>query len=308
MRLHPKVLLGAGGALLLAACATMPPANADLEQARADVRSLAQDPYAPTAAGQQLQEAENALSEANAAFENRRPADEVSHLAYLADRHALIGRAQTDEARARAQIAQAGAERDRLLLAARAHEAHLAEAQAQLAQQQAQQAREQAQSAEGELQRQQQQMRAEQEQLADLQARATARGLELTLGDVLFATNSATLAPGATLRLSRLATFMRANAHTRLLIEGYTDDRGSQAYNEQLSAARAESVADALQAQGIAPERLQVIGRGPGFPVATNDTAAGRQQNRRVDIVFSDMAGRFAQGAEAGPTQGPTLR
>ncbi len=331
VKTHAVLLIGVSAAALFAGCATAPTRNDQLEQARADVRSLAQDPYAQQAAGQQLMDAENALSEANAAFDNHRPQAEVTHLAYLADRHALIGRAKTDEARAREQIAQAGAERDRILLEARSREAALAREQsaqsqqriaalqeqlhgaqtaAQREQTQAELARLQAHTAQQQLQQQQQesaQLRKEQEQLRDLQARETSRGLEVTLGDVLFATNSANLAPGANLRLDRLAAFLRSNPRTRVIIEGYTDSTGSADYNERLSRARAETVADALQAQGISPDRLHVVGRGEAFPVASNDTSAGRQQNRRVDLVFSDPSGRFAEGAEQGPS-GTSLR
>ena len=303
MRIHAVLLIGAGAAAMLAGCASAPQHNDQLEQARADVRSLAQDPYAQQAAPEQLRDSQNALSEANAAFDNRRPPEEVTHLAFVADRHALIGRAQVDEARAREQVAQAGAERDRILLEARTREAERAREQAYDAQQQAQSAEQQAQSA----QLQMEQMRREQQQLRDLQARETARGMEVTLGDVLFATNSANLAPGANLRLDRLASFLRSNPRTRVIVEGYTDSTGAAAYNEQLSRSRAQSVADALQAQGVSPDRLQVVGRGEAFPVASNDTQAGRQQNRRVDLVFSDMSGRFAAGATQGPT-GTSLR
>jgi OmpA family len=96
--------------------------------------------------------------------------------------------------------------------------------------------------------------------------------------------------------LDRLADYLQAHPQTHILIEGHTDSRGSEDYNEALSARRAQAVAAALISRGVSPEAVQTRGLGKSYPVATNDTAAGRQQNRRVEIVFSDAAGRFAEG------------
>jgi outer membrane protein OmpA-like peptidoglycan-associated protein len=136
-----------------------------------------------------------------------------------------------------------------------------------------------------------------QQQLADLQARQTDRGVVVTLGDVLFETGQATLKPGANLALNRLATFLSGNPQTRILIEGHTDSVGSEEYNEVLSERRARAVATELMSRGISADQLQTLGRGKGYPVASNDTPEGRQQNRRVEIVFSDSSGHFAQTA-----------
>jgi OmpA-OmpF porin, OOP family len=96
--------------------------------------------------------------------------------------------------------------------------------------------------------------------------------------------------------LNRLATFLSANPQTRILIEGHTDSRGSDEYNEVLSERRAKAVATELMSRGISPDQVQTLGRGKSYPVASNDTPEGRQRNRRVEIVFSDTSGRFAQG------------
>jgi outer membrane protein OmpA-like peptidoglycan-associated protein len=117
------------------------------------------------------------------------------------------------------------------------------------------------------------------------------------LGDVLFDTNAATLKVGSAERLDRLAAFLNENSGTRIMIEGHTDSRGSDAYNEELSRRRAQAVADALLTRGIPSGRFEILGRGEAAPVASNDTAAGRQQNRRVEVVFSDQSGKFAQGS-----------
>ena len=122
----------------------------------------------------------------------------------------------------------------------------------------------------------------------------------MTLSDVLFDTGAATLKPGADLALNRLAEFMRDNEKMRVIVEGHTDSQGADSYNEELSRERARAVADALAGRGIAPDRIEALGRGETYPVATNDSSAGRQQNRRVEIVFSDESGRFAQGVTEG--------
>jgi len=215
----------------------------------------------------------------------------VDHLAYLARRHADAGQARVDEARARQDVAKAQDERNRILLASRSREAQNAQANAQVAQANAQAAQSEAHAA-------QQQLQSTQQQLKDLQAKQTERGMVLTLGDVLFDTNKATLKPGADQRIDRLATFLQRNPNERLIIEGYTDSTGSEEYNEELSQRRAQAVANVLAGQGVPASRYQVVGKGQAFPVASNATPAGRQQNRRVEVVFSDQSGRFAEAPE----------
>jgi outer membrane protein OmpA-like peptidoglycan-associated protein len=122
----------------------------------------------------------------------------------------------------------------------------------------------------------------------------------LTLSDVLFDTGQATLKPGAALALDRLGKFLQENPETKVIIEGHTDSQGSDEFNMDLSNRRAQTVAQAMTTRGIAADRFQPMGRGEAFPVASNDTAAGRQQNRRVEIIFSDPKGTFAQGASSG--------
>ncbi len=127
-----------------------------------------------------------------------------------------------------------------------------------------------------------------QDQLRALQAERTERGLVMSLGDVLFATGSARLTAGAETRLGPLADFLQQNPDRTLRIEGFTDSSGSSATNLRLSEERAMAVRDALTARGVNPSRITVQGMGSARPVASNATASGRQQNRRVDIVISD--------------------
>lgn len=270
-------------AVLLAACATAPQRNEQVEQARAQVDTLSQDSLAQQAAGRDLEAARASLQQAQTALQQKQPPAIVDHLAYLARRHAEAGEARVAEAHARQEVARAQEDRNRILMETRSREAHNAQAQAE-------NARSEAQAAQAQLANAQQ-------QLADLQAKQTDRGMVVTLGDVLFDTGQASLKPGADLTLNRLATYLNANPQTKIIIEGHTDSRGSDEYNEALSRRRAEAVAASLTSRGVSPSQFQTLGRGKGYPVASNDTAAGRQQNRRVEIVFSDSSGRFAQGA-----------
>jgi outer membrane protein OmpA-like peptidoglycan-associated protein len=264
----------------LAACATTPRQSAQLDEARAQVQALAQEPFAQQAAADDLRAAQNRLQEADNALQNGKPLATVDHLAYLAERHAEAGAARVQAATARQEVARAQEQRNQILLDSRERQA-------------AAQAREAKEAKE--------QLAQTQQQLADLEAKQTERGPVVTLSDVLFDTAAASLKPGADLSLDRLAAYLKAHPQTKVSIEGHTDSRGSDEYNDDLSMRRAQAVAKALIARGVAPDSLTPVGRGKNYPVATNDTAAGRQQNRRVEIVFSDASGRFAQGGGTSP-------
>jgi outer membrane protein OmpA-like peptidoglycan-associated protein len=318
-----------GTALALSACATISPQEkAAYDQAQAEVQQLEADPLANQAAGKPLMEARANLANATAAYQHHDP-DNVMYWSYLARRQAQIGEADTAELRARNEVAQANGERERVLLDNQRHRAEVAQEEArqaqaqnqatqqQLAQLQAQQqaaqqqqqlaqaqqqvdqarsdadqARAQAQQAE-QARAQEQQTR---EQLEALQARETTRGMVLTLsGSLLFATGRDIIEPGALTQLQRVADFMQQHPKEKLRIEGFTDSRGSDQLNDALSQRRADAVGKALQADGVDPSRLEQIGRGSSLPIASNDSAAGRLQNRRVEIVFSNPEGEFSK-------------
>jgi outer membrane protein OmpA-like peptidoglycan-associated protein len=287
------ILIGASVSLF-AACATAPQPSEQVEQARAEIANLAAQPLAQQAAASDLDAARRDLSRAEVAQQQHDAPAVVDHLGYLALRHAQAGEARVGEALARQEVARANEERNRILLANRTREAQNAQAQAQNAQLQAQSAQAQADIAKSQARDAQAQLAATQQQLADLQAKKTDRGLVVTLGDVLFDTGQASLKPGADLILGRLANFLMNNPQTKIIIEGHTDSRGSDEYNEQLSERRAHSVANALVSRGVSNDSFTTVGRGKDFPVASNDTPEGRQQNRRVEIIFSDSAGKFA--------------
>jgi outer membrane protein OmpA-like peptidoglycan-associated protein len=273
---------------LAGACATTPTQSDELTQARAEVQTLSADPLAQQAAGKDLDEARTKLQQAEFAAQQRKAPDVVDHLSYLALRHAQSGEARVNEARARQEVARAEEERNRVQLLAREHEVQHAQNEALAARNSAAAAQSDAANAQSEL-------ASTRQQLQDLQAKQTERGMVMTLSDVLFDTGQATLKPGADRALDRLAQFLKDSNGTRVVIEGHTDSVGTDDYNLGLSERRAQSVAAALSARGVSADRIDTKGLGKAYPVASNDTQAGRQQNRRVEIVFSDQSGRFAQ-------------
>ncbi len=122
-------------------------------------------------------------------------------------------------------------------------------------------------------------------ELKELHAKETNRGLVLTLGDVLFESGKTSLMPGAKRTIDKLAEFLASYPNRNVLIEGHTDNIGSEEYNIDLSLKRADAVASALIDRGIQKSRILTQGLGETYPVATNKTAEGRQKNRRVEII-----------------------
>jgi OOP family OmpA-OmpF porin len=244
-------------------CSSMRP-NPALEQARQSFAQAQSDPQLVSQAPVALRQAEQALQQAEQAWKDDADAEEVEHLADVATRRLDIARAQAEQKIAEDEVQRLGQERDRVLLESRT--------------QQAQQAQRQAQAATARATQLEQELRA-------LQARETERGLELTLGDVLFEVNQASLKPGAMRNLYQLADFLNKNPTRQVTIEGHTDSTGLEAANLELSLRRAEAVRDFLISSGVSPDRITARGQGEMYPIASNDTAAGRQQNRRVEIL-----------------------
>jgi len=120
-----------------------------------------------------------------------------------------------------------------------------------------------------------------------LQTRDTARGLIVNMSDVLFDTAKSSLRPLAREKLAKVAGIVSGHPGLRLDVEGHTDSVGGDDYNQQLSEQRGESVRAYLTGQGMAASSVTSRGFGKTQPVASNDTAEGRQQNRRVELVIS---------------------
>jgi outer membrane protein OmpA-like peptidoglycan-associated protein len=247
-------------------------------------------------------EASNALRRTEQEWKENGNEEEVNHLAYLTDQRIEIARETAQQKVAEAEAQQLKQERDKFLLESRTQEAErakqLAESRArevQLAQQQAEaRARE---TREAQRKAQAATNRAEdlEKRFADLKAKQTDRGFELTLNDVLFEFDKANLKPGAMRSLTNVAEFLREDPGQKVTIEGYTDSVGSDAYNRELSQQRADAVRDFLIQNGISANRITARGLGEEYPVASNDTQAGRQQNRRVQIIIVNNDGRSAR-------------
>jgi outer membrane protein OmpA-like peptidoglycan-associated protein len=123
-----------------------------------------------------------------------------------------------------------------------------------------------------------------------LQTRDSARGLIISMSDVLFDTGKYSLKPGAREKLAKVAGILLAYPGLNIEIGGYTDNVGGDAMNQTLSENRAASVRDYLVQQGVSRESVSAKGFGNNMPVATNNNATGRQQNRRVELLVSGEA------------------
>jgi outer membrane protein OmpA-like peptidoglycan-associated protein len=291
--------LAFASALLLAACSTVPTTTPTLDEARADFVAANNNPQVATYAALEFKQASDALDAANRAAAQRESLDKIDRMAYVAKQRIATAQEVAKAKAAQAEVANAGRERDKVQAEARAAESDRARraAESQAAQAQAQAADAQAQAQDAQMQAQAAQQQAAQlaersarleALLIDLHAQKTARGMVVTIGDVLFATDRADLTPNGMATVRRLAEVMMQNPDRTVSVEGFTDSTGSAGHNQQLSERRAASVAQALTSMGVQPERVATRGYGAAYPVASNDSAANRQLNRRVEIVLSN--------------------
>jgi len=239
---------------------------------------------------------QKAIADANAADAARREAE--------AARRAADERAAAEAARAREATARLQSEADRLAAerskAAADEQARQAE-QARLAQQQAERQAQESDRLRAQAELEQKQLR---EQLLQqfnmiLETRDTARGLIVNMSDVLFDFNKYTLRPAAREKLAKISGIILAHPGLRLEVDGYTDSIGTDVYNQKLSEERAGAVQGYLVGEGINSGNVSARGFGKDNPVASNTTASGRQQNRRVELVVS---GEII-GTQIGPTR-----
>lgn len=128
-------------------------------------------------------------------------------------------------------------------------------------------------------------------ELIFFESNETRRGLVLRFKNIRFSSEGATLMSNAELPIGELADFLQLYPSRHILIEGHTDNTGSASFNQQLSQQRANVVRKALISRGVDPARIRAVGIGEEYPIASNDTEAGRLRNRRVDVVISDANG-----------------
>jgi len=273
-------------AILMLSCASTPKQPDSIAEARAAIAEVERMPMAGEVAAKEIEEAHTALREAERRAEKRKSANDISTAAYLAKRHADIAAEQISIAQSKKQVADAERERQRVLAAARAEEAERNARAAESANRVADAATRDAEAANREAEEAKRRIDLLQQELADLNAKKTDRGLVLTLGDVLFDTGLASLKPGALPAIDRLAKFMKESPDHKVMIEGHTDSVGTDEYNQDLSQRRADAVRAALTSRGVDGTRVSAVGKGEGYPIAGNNSAGGRQQNRRVEIVI----------------------
>ncbi len=317
----PALLLS----LLLAACATTPGRDLDREDLLHQLRRLEEDPrlqnhLQPEALerARQAIESMSSATRSNIKAQRRYLADKLIEIArFQAQRHwaeqrqreleRTLAQLQIDIKAAEAELARREAEQALLLSRASLEEAERARKdalrarqerdraarEAELARQQAEAARRVAEASEREAQlaRQEAELTAQamkdlQAQLATFQARETARGLVVTLGDISFASGQARLKTETAGEIGKLVQFLQQYPRHRIRVEGHTDNRGSAEFNRKLSLQRAESVARALAEAGVNRQRIETVGYGEERPIASNQTAEGRSANRRVEVVL----------------------
>jgi outer membrane protein OmpA-like peptidoglycan-associated protein len=238
------------------------------------IRKMREEQLANERAASQQREAQ--------AQEQARASEEQARLDAERRAKAEADRRAAEEARDQADRAATLAAQDRTAAeAARA----AAVQQQQAAQADAERARLSAQKAEAEKSEMRERLR--QQLSAVLETQETARGLIVNISDVLFDFNKYTLKPGARETLAKVSGILLAYPGLKIQLEGHTDSIGSDEYNQKLSEDRANAVREYLVGQGVPGTTVTAAGFGKGNPVASNDNAAGRQKNRRVEMVVS---------------------
>jgi outer membrane protein OmpA-like peptidoglycan-associated protein len=252
-----KLLITTLAALLMVACSSGPRNPEAISQLRNDLTQLQSDPQLASKAPVAIADAEKAVV---AAETPQQDPEQEAQLIYMADHKVKIARAQAQARNLEDQRSALKKESATARLDSRTQEADTAHQLAKDLQQ----------------------------EIDDLNAKQTDRGLVVTLGDVLFDYDSSTLKAGNQSKLSKLSAFLVKHQDRSVAIEGHTDSVGSDGYNMALSQRRADSVESFLTGQGISPSRLTSQGKGEGFPIVGNQTAAGRQQNRRVEVIINN--------------------
>ena len=268
-------------AAALAACSTVPDRNAALDEAHSRFSVAQRDPQVGALAPEELKRATESLRTADEAQAAGRDRATVDHLAYLSSQRLTIAQDTAASKAAQALTSGAAAERDRMRLAARTNEVAAAQQDASASQRQL--ARSDARVADLET------------QLNALNAKKTERGMVVTLGDVLFDSGKSQLLVASSQNMAQLAEFFKRNPERKASIEGHTDNVGSAESNRTLSDHRAGAVKAALVRMDVPANRLSTQGFGEDSPVGSNDTPAGRQMNRRVEIVISPDAAEVSK-------------
>ena len=281
--------------ILLSGCASnrkYPP----LERARAAYIAAEANPEVKVNAPVAFYEAGKALEKA----EQAKDLEEKRHLSYLAEKNVEIAVAMAGQKKAEQEIEVLRWEEERAILEFRRmetsdRETRTAREEAMKFKTEADRLKFEAEAKAREAEEALARAAQLESELALLKAVKTDRGMVLTLGDVLFASGKAELAPGAKQTIDNLAAFLDKYPDRKVQIEGHTDSTGSTELNLDLSERRAQSVKIALLERGISFDRINAVGFGEDKPIAGNDTPDGRQQNRRVEIIILNPGEPAAQ-------------
>jgi outer membrane protein OmpA-like peptidoglycan-associated protein len=247
-------------AAILTSCNSIPQ-NPALALAHSRYNIAQANPAITNLAALELNDANLYLQKANAAYSIDDEDEEVNHLAYLAKQQVAIAEETAKRKTAELEVTNAGAKRGEVQLEARTAEVDAAKEHIK--------------------------------KLEALNAKKTDRGMVITLGDVLFSTGMSELASGGMRNVQKLGDYLSQYPQEKVLIEGYTDNVGTDSYNQGLSNRRADAVRSVLLNMTINDDRISTRGYGEAFPVANNSSAASRQLNRRVEIVLSDNNGNI---------------
>jgi outer membrane protein OmpA-like peptidoglycan-associated protein len=250
------ILLGS----FLAGCSSVPPQNTMLDKANSEYDYAIHNSEIKQASPNQLHKASEEIKTASKLMQDGAPTAEVDHYAYMATERIAIAKKVASTNLIEAKIKASGSKREKMLLDSK-----------------------------------QEKISNLRIQLLELKDQKSSQGVILTLGNVLFSVDRAELKSGAIKNLDKLARFMRDDPRRNVIIEGYAYNTGSGEYNDTLSRRRAESVREVLLNDGVNPERVRIRGLGSRYPVATDKTSAGRQANRRVEIIVSDKNGSFSE-------------
>jgi outer membrane protein OmpA-like peptidoglycan-associated protein len=287
--------------VILLACSSSPVQPEGVSNVRSKLTQLQSDQQLARQAPVAIKEAEVAV---RAAEESQGDKENGAHLMYIAERKVDIAQALAESRLLVDQRTVLSQQRETARLDSRTQEVDIAQSKAEAARMETLAAQKEVDSARGvaeserlnTLAAQQKAADAQQKtadlqrQIAELNAKPTERGLVVTLGDVLFDTGRAELKSGAATNLAKLATFLNQYQDRSVLIEGHTDSVGNDDYNLGLSQRRADSVKVWLMKQGVNADRLVTSGKGEVSPVSGNDSASGRQLNRRVEVIIQNSS------------------
>lgn len=253
---------------LAAGCASTPEENAEIQDLQQQMQSL--DNESSDLAPVVVEQAREAVEKLREMYEDGADDSEFSHQQYITEKKIQIAKETVAMKKAEKTVANAESRRKDLLL---------------------EQERQQVRNVQEKVAKMSARAQELEQQVQDLETKETDRGMVLTLENLLFETGEATLQAGSRRTIQKVADFLNEYPDRSILIEGFTDSTGEESFNQQLSERRAQSVKQELTRHGVDSSRVRTEGYGEAYPVASNDTPAGRQQNRRVEVVVANQNG-----------------